>query len=543
MSIRSFSGLARFGALTVALVAGLVLGSPGGAAFSSTAADPGPTGGILLPDAPGSYSFANCRYGMTAWESQMDQFDIVANLNVGSYLDFGTRKTPPGPPEAEYVRTLYVGQNRPGTDVCGPDYGFIVQPALTSGSLGAIVDANPGGLWVVGNEPDRKWQGDICPQQYADAYHAVYDFIKGRDPTAQIAVSGLVLVSPGRLQYLDIVWDTYVKKYGTAMPVDVWTMHAYVLSETGEGDAHIALGTDPGIAIPYSSNCADPDTYCHAEHDDINLFSGQVVAMREWMKDHGQQNRPLVITEYGVLKPYHYYGFCSVEVCPPEGDPEGCFCDENKETFHPTRVADFAEATFDYMMTATDPALGHPADEHRLVQQWLWYSLATTQVDGVGHASNLVDPSSAYTLTIPGQRWQDYVRAISPTVNLLPTRVPLVTGWVPDGADSVTVTLSAEVMNGGNVAVTGTVTVEFYSNEALTASIGSAVFAGLGGCARHLAVVTTTWESLGPGSYPFWVKADSPETVPESLETDNVMQGLVMIDPSSLFLPLVTRWW
>ena len=33
-------------------------------------------------------------------------------------------------------------------------------------------------------------------------------------------------------------------------------------------------------------------------------------------------------------------------------------------------------ATFEFFETATDPDLGYPADDHRLVQRWSWFSLA-----------------------------------------------------------------------------------------------------------------------------------------------------------------------
>ena len=203
--------------------------------------------------------YPNCRYGVAAWASQYSNFDIIANLNAGWYLDFGRDLSAPGPSTAEYVQMLTIYQGaaaRGGTDLCGPDYAYTITPSLTDSDLGIIVDANPGKVWIVGNEPDRKIvQNDTCPQQYAQAYHDVYTFIKGRDPKAQIAFAGLVQVTPGRLQYMDIVWNTYLQKYGVPMPVDVWTIHTYVLSETptavddGGGDANVPLGTDPALAV------------------------------------------------------------------------------------------------------------------------------------------------------------------------------------------------------------------------------------------------------------------------------------------------------
>ena len=69
----------------------------------------------------------------------------------------------------------------------------------------------------------------------------------------------------------------------------------------------MALGTDPALAIRESGDdknrCANSDVYCWAEHDDLTVFAQQVVAMRTWMKQHGQQNKPLILTEYSLLLP------------------------------------------------------------------------------------------------------------------------------------------------------------------------------------------------------------------------------------------------
>jgi hypothetical protein len=488
--------------------------------------------------------FPNCRLGVAAFNGQLQAYDIVSNLGTGWYINFSTELVPPSPAGAEFVqmiRTYQGPEARGGTNTCGPSYPFTITPALTDTVLGARVDANPGALWIVGNEPDRvSVQDDICPQQYAEAYHDTYHFIKGRDPAAQVAIAGLVQVSPGRLQYLDIVWNTYLAKYGTPMPVDVWTVHIYILSETGEGDAHVALGTNPALAIPHGWYCPDPNSICQAEHDDLSHFANQVRQMRQWMKDHGQQNKPLIMTEYGILKPYNYYGMCppGTTMCPSNGSGiPGCFCDEYNETFHPQRVADYVSATFSYMMTVTDTQLGYPADEYRLMQQWLWYSLKTEGPQDLAHASNLV--TDTYDFTIPGQQWHNYAADISPTVNLLPAQVPWVVGHAENMTDPVTVTLSATIVNNGNTALTDVVTVTFYSNAAMTETIGSATFTGLGGCARRQVVVTTTWESLDTGAHTFWVKVDSAEAVTETWETDNTASGVALVNPHQRFLPLV----
>ncbi len=59
---------------------------------------------------------------------------------------------------------------------------YTIEPTLTmdEDGLGPIILANPGGIWLVGNEPDvaNSVQDHMLPDTYARAYHDVYHFIK-----------------------------------------------------------------------------------------------------------------------------------------------------------------------------------------------------------------------------------------------------------------------------------------------------------------------------------------------------------------------------
>ena len=135
---------------------------------------------------------------------------------------------------------------------------YSITPRLNDQGLGQFIDARPGVLWLVGNEVDRGSQPDRIPKRgtyphiYAKAYHDVYHYIKDRDPTALVAISGLVEVTPGRLQYLDLMWDSYLAQFHAPMSVYVWNMHIYVLAEvtpSGQpnGIASVSVGTDPAL--------------------------------------------------------------------------------------------------------------------------------------------------------------------------------------------------------------------------------------------------------------------------------------------------------
>jgi len=109
--------------------------------------------------------------------------------------------------------------------------------------IAAAAGARPGQTWLIGNEPDVRWQDGATPEAYARAYHEAYTTILEADPTAQVGIGGLSQITPLRLAYLDRVWEHYRETYGAEMPVDVWTMHAFVLQEkAGEWGVDVPPG-------------------------------------------------------------------------------------------------------------------------------------------------------------------------------------------------------------------------------------------------------------------------------------------------------------
>ncbi len=47
----------------------------------------------------------------------------------------------------------------------------------------------------------------------------------------------------------------------------------------------------------------DATIYSLLDNKNFSLTWGQIVALRTWMEAHGQKDKPLIITEYGVLFP------------------------------------------------------------------------------------------------------------------------------------------------------------------------------------------------------------------------------------------------
>lgn len=227
-------------------------------------------------------------------------------------------------------------------------------------------------MWLIGNEPDVKWQDNLEPAAYAWLYHEAYTTVKNADPTAQIAIGGVSQPTPLRMRYLDAVLASYKAQFGTDMPIDVWNVHAFVLrEERGSWGVDIP----PGLPDKYGQ------LYEIDDSDNMDIFRQQIIDFRRWMAERGYQNDPLIVSEYGILMPEDY-------------------------GFPPDRVVAFLRSSFDFFLTAADPALGYPNDGYRLVQAWCWYSLNAPEY--IYPTGNLFD-SETGQITAVGQGWIEYV--------------------------------------------------------------------------------------------------------------------------------------
>ena len=296
---------------------------------------------------------------------------VGVGMPIGGINDYDWGDTPPGwylnwsmlprPSEGStipFARMVWIA-----ADTYSPDLGKIKAAAA----------ATPGSLWLIGNEPDVPWQGNATPEQYAATYGVLYPAIKTADPTAHVAIGGVSQPTPLRLAYLDRILAAYKAQFGTEMPVDVWNIHAFILRE--ERDSW-GVGIPPGMPVDRGT------LYEITDHADMGIFKRQIEDFRRWMAEHGQRDKPLVVSEYGILMPEDY-GF------PPEV------------------VVRFMTDTFDYFLTARDPDLGYAADGNRLVQAFCWYSVADEKYP----TPNLFDPVTR-TITPVGKAFKQYVAGL-----------------------------------------------------------------------------------------------------------------------------------
>jgi hypothetical protein len=229
--------------------------------------------------------------------------------------------------------------------------------------------ADPGAVWLIGNEPDVRWQDNVTPARYAEVYHELYHLLKSVDPTCTVAIGGVSQPTPLRLAYLDRVLAAYQAEFGEPMPVDMWNVHGFILREERDSwGVDIPPGLEADVGLLYEID----------DHDDIGIFCDQILAFRRWMAQRGYRDRPLVVSEYGVLMPADY-------------------------GFGVDRVQAFMYAAFDHFLTARDEQVGYPQDDDRLVQYWAWYSLADT----VYPTGNLFDPQSK-SVTVLGVAYASY---------------------------------------------------------------------------------------------------------------------------------------
>jgi hypothetical protein len=169
------------------------------------------------------------------------------------------------------------------------------------------------------------------------------------------------------------VLAAYQRRYEQPMPVDVWNVHAFILRE--ERDSW-------GVSIPPGFDVDQGMLWEIEDHANLDLFKQQIVDFRRWMVKHGQREKPLLVTEFGILMPEDY-GF------PPDA------------------VRRFMIDTFDFMLNASDPEIGLSTDDNRLVQRFSWFSLAELAYP----TGNLVDPQTG-ELTPLGQAFAEYAEEL-----------------------------------------------------------------------------------------------------------------------------------
>ena len=455
----------------------------------------GPADG--LGQAPGSYAdgllypAASDRFGVAVNRGlgPAETYD-VAQIRSGWYVDWGTQLAPVYPAGMDYFQMVTTSG-----DTFTPD----------EATLAAIAAANPGMSWIIGNEPDCIWQGNSTPDQYARVYHRLYTFLKAHDPSCRVAIGGIVQATPLRLQWLDAVLSAYQAKYGGPLPADFYNIHAFILREERS-----AWGCDvpPGLAVSHG------ELWQVEDHDRMDLFVAQIVRFRQWMRDHGERSKELIVSEYGILMP----------------DDLG---------FDEGRVQAFMRSTFDYFLTATSPEVGCPTDGNRLVQRWAWYSLNDKRFEGHTTHSHLFDPTTKQ-ITGLGQGYAAYAAPLySPYVDLEPVALTFSSSApMSAGSQPVTITIAGVMQNAGNVDAHD-VAVQFWTGDP-SQRLGEEQIIPLL-AARSRQCVTLQWAEVSSGSYLVGVTVDGAGHIAEANEANNEDVRQLLVPRHVLLVPMLAQ--
>ncbi len=379
-------------------------------------------------------------YGVTTASDGSDPSNIAEyaeapSLGAGWYLNWGTNPNPARPEGIQYAQMIRVHQ----TKSCGEryrDYDNRVDcplldtySTISGAQLAKIAENKPGALYLIGNEIERvDWgndgQDENTPEVYAVAYHDLHTQIKALDPTAKVAIGGVIQVTELRLEWIQRAWDEYKRLYNEPMPVDVWNAHFFAIREMSNSwGADIPAGLID-LERRYLPNEEDRQSGQYTEfadrakHGDVEELKRQAYRFREFMADlePSQQNKPLIVTEYGLL-------YNNVTICQGYRVANGLQgnCSANESTNRPElpnlkwhemdqdAPVEYMIDSFDFFLNEKNCDLGYAADDCRLVQKWNWYSL--DDKSGIfNEYTKLIDPQTG-EITNTGRAFRDWVNA------------------------------------------------------------------------------------------------------------------------------------
>ncbi len=462
-------------------------------------------------------AFANCRLGAAVVHDPLTAYAYVP-LNLGWYVSYSTAQSPLEPEGIEFMQTVRVHQAKTGwcRDCYTTPYSYTLSPE--SAALGSLALANPGSTWFIGNEPDRRdWNGgrqdEIVPELYAQAYYEASQAIRQVDPTAKVGVGGVVQATPLRLKYLDRVWSEYQRLYGRRLgdDVDVWNTHAFVLNERKN---------DWGAEIPAGLADTSGLSISPGDNDRLDLFQQEIIRLRTWMRNKGERNKPLYITEFGINMPEYYVS--------------------------PAEVRTFMYGAFDFLLNYKDGNLGYPPDENRLVQRAIWYSLDDSKdTERMEDYADSLFSAVTHLRQAYGDDWVAYAQnpahteayqphaSLSLLLNADPTFF-----YDPTSTQTFTFTLRAQIANGGNTATAtaDNIQISFWDGppgEAGSQQIGSTqVLSDVAGCGGYR-TAAVTWPDRGQGTNQWYVRLENAP--------DTIASAYAPVAASSIRLPIIFK--
>jgi hypothetical protein len=287
-----------------------------------------PTPADVAPEATPSAAPSRSRFGVAvnAQEKPVSFYADLGDLEISWYQNWShvpwwnkEIKRPEYIPGVQFVPTVGAWAYLEGKE--------------TDASLRDMISKCPdcfpdGTLWIIGNElqiDKFSWLREgvalnppraITPTEYAVKYKKYYDIIKGINFSFKIAVGVTYDKPPYWSEFLRETRLAYESLYGVRMPIDVYTMHAYM--------------SDPPLK-------------------EVQLLVGN---KRARMKEYGDQDKPLYMTETGALTDAAHNPYFTVD-----------------------QIKAFMDDVFEYLATETSVEYGAPSDGFHMVQKWAWFAL------------------------------------------------------------------------------------------------------------------------------------------------------------------------
>jgi len=328
-------------------------------------------------------------------------------LNLGWWMDYQFKNTSTVTSTLEYVHTVRSSlyDREPGAPGQFPKPPIIFRDDESELlRLEPIIEANLGAIWLIGNEPDHGGQDSVTAEEYARIYHDAYNFIKNRDSTAQIAFGGTSSPTKLRQKYLDRVLTEYRRLYGGVNPpADIVHVHAYIMSEVGVVQPpQVSWGhpLPPGFTLP------EPDAMYVApkDHWNLDILKSDLKSFRQWMATNGYQEKPLFVSEYGILMPDEW--------------------DQAQYGGNEVGTANFMRDSSDFFLESADESIGLASDDNRLVQKFSWFSLNFPDDTAQGPLNGALFVPNSDQLTDLGEAYKSYTEALIQECGVIPPPVP-----------------------------------------------------------------------------------------------------------------------
>jgi hypothetical protein len=149
--------------------------------------------------------------------------------------------------------------------------------------LASYASNYPGKTWLIFNEPDISEQANLTPAEGAGLYAAVYDAIKGADPTAKLFCCGTAFANTQWLEEFRQFDEVKTR------PVDGIHFHGYP------------------CPLSVSQNClASPDYTAFNSRFDMVLMKQKLNAFYSYLQSRSEfAGKPVWLTEIGILSGTH----------------------------------------------------------------------------------------------------------------------------------------------------------------------------------------------------------------------------------------------